>query len=522
GTFDPAYRDKMGTGRLNLGRAVTEGTSIRSARMVNFRIVESNPDGVVDAGETITIRADIRNLLANSPTVTATLASSSDPGIAIQGATENFGAMTTGQTLTTEESVFRVTIPANTQPNSMVTFKITVTTPDRTSSQYFSVLVAPTYLTTNYNQIAATFNSVGNIAYNGFNTKQGDGFAFGRNGELLFHGGLMIGTGPDHLSEVVRVGGLSEGESDGFHSTQPYRLRMANDSSAQIGTAKFNDAHRGTAGTGVDVEMHTYEYRDPSASNIVVVAYTIRNTNPTPLHGLRCGLYLDWDISPAYYYDQTGYDSLNRLAYQRDTRGEQKLFTGAALLTHQEPGFYGVDNETADGGDSIEFGFTPEKKWKMLSAKLHETSLVCDAGMVISAGPIDLAPNDTTTVEFALLVASDFPGLRSAAQRALELRTLSAAPASPAIAGSQLNLQAYPSPFPEITDLRFTMPRHSHADVVVYDLRGTVVAKIYDGELDAGEYRFPFNSAGLPDGTYMYEVRAGATVEHGKVVKLRR
>ncbi|MDB5032777.1 MAG: Subtilisin-like serine protease [Chlorobi bacterium] len=522
GAFDPIFRDKMGTGRLNVGRAVTGGASIRSARMMTFRIAESNPDGVVDPGEAITIRADIKNILANSPTVTATLVAVNASDITVQGPTQNFGAMTTGQTLTTEDSVFRVMIPAGAQPNSVLTFKITVTTPDRSSIQYFSILVAPTYLTTNYNQIAATFNSIGNIAYNGFNTKQGDGFSFGRAGELLFHGGLMIGTGADHLSEVVRVGGLTEGESDGFHSTQSYRLRMSTDSSVQIGTAKFNDAHLGAAGAGVDVEMHTYEYRDPSASNIVVVGYTIRNTNPTPLHGLRCGLYLDWDVSPAYYYDQTGYDSLNRLAYQRDTRDEQKLFTGAALLTHQDPGFYGVDNEITAGGDSIEFGFTTEKKWKMLSARLHENSLVCDAGMVISAGSIDLAPNDTTTVEFALLVAPDFPGLRSAAQRALELRKLSAVPASPAIAGSRLNLQAYPSPFPEITDLRFTMPRHAHAGVVVYDLRGNVVASIYDGDLDAGEYRFPFNSAGLPDGTYLYEVRAGTTVEHGKVVKLGR
>ena len=114
-------------------------------------------------------------------------------------------------------------------------------TPDHVANEYFTLRVVPTFLTTDLNDIMTTFNSVGNIAFNGTRRSEGDGFNYQGNENILFHGGLMIGTDANHLSDVVRTGGLFSDPADGFHLSQPYRLATLPDSSLQTGMARFEN-----------------------------------------------------------------------------------------------------------------------------------------------------------------------------------------------------------------------------------------------------------------------------------------
>jgi serine protease len=517
GTLNPAYAGKMGSGQLNAFRAVSEGGQIASARMVEYTIDESIPDGAVDAGETIRIRAKIKNLLADAPGVTATLGCVTDPGIQINGSRLELGAMASGETRVSTDTVFQLTIPPTTPPNTRLVLKLTLTTKDRAGDQYIILRAAPTFLTTAHNDVAVTFNSTGNIGHNGLNQLEGDGFLYNGSDDLLFHGGLMIGTDPDHLSDAVRKGYLSDGISDGFRIVRPYRLGISSDSSVEIGTAKFNDAHVAQEmRVGVDVEMKTYEYRAAGASNFVIVSYRITNTSSAPLHGLRCGLYLDWDVSESSFSDRVQYDAEHRLGFQRNVGGDaEDLFVGAALLTSQDISFYAAENYD----DSINSAFYQSRKWAMLTSGIHENSTIDDMSMVIGAGPIDLQPNAWTEVAFALLAHEDFDSLRASADRARQLFVPSgvAVPSMPGI----LEAFAQPNPFSASTVIHVAPRRSGAATLAIYNLRGEKVASLFSGHLDAGTHAFPFGAALLPDGVYMYEFRSGELVQKGKIVKVR-
>jgi len=510
--------EEIGTGRVNLRRALeTDPTTISSARMAAYTIVETDGDGVINAGETVRLRIDVRNVLGDASSVSARLSIPSPVGIAIASPLMNFGAMTSGETRSSADSVFTFTVPTNVEPNTVLTLKIVVATPDRQNSEYITLAVSPTYLTTDLNDITTTFNSVGNIAFNGTDRSQGDGFNYLGHENLLFHGGLMIGTDAQHLADVVRTGGSSSVPADGFRMIQPYRIFTPLDSSVQIGMTRFSDAHLGANGPGVHVTEETYEYRGEGSSNILLVVYRIRNLNTTPLSGMRCALFLDWDVSQSGFDDQTGFDPAYKLGYARDATGTASLYTGAALLTPQTAGYYAV-NASTDLGDQ---NFSAVKKWMMMSSGVHENSSIDDMAMVIGAGPIDLAAGGTTEVSFALIGAEDFAGLREAATKAGELLTHSSVPAPGETSGG-LAADVAPNPFGATTSITVDVPVAGEAAVEIYDIRGAKVATLFDGRLDAGRHGFTFAGSDLPDGVYIYEIRAGGGMMRGKIVRMRR
>lgn len=518
GTLNPAYAGKMGTGELNALRALQDGGTVVSARMVDYTIDEATPDGAADAGETIRIRANIKNILASAPAVSVTMTSITDATIQINGPALELGAMSSGEARISPDTVFQFTIPPSTTPNTDLVFKLTVTTKDRINEQYITLRAVPTYLTTDHNDIAATFNSTGNIGHNGLEQDEGEGFSFDGSDDLLFHGGVMIGTSATRLADVVRVGRSFEGVSDGFRMEKPYRLRLALDSNVEIGSAIFSDAHLPEEiRVGVDVQMTTYEYQNPSSSNILLVVYRIRNVSGAALEGLRCGLYLDWDVSSSSYSDQVGYDASHLLAYQRNTSATTTSpYVGATLVSPQDIAFYAVSNDA----DSANAAFYAWRKWMMMTSGIHENNTIDDMAMVISGGPVTIAPNAYTEVAFALLAASDFDSLRIASDVAKALYKPSSV-GTPGGSGKTLLAVARPNPFADITRLNVILPHAGQTSVAIYNLHGEQVASLFDGKLPAGSHEIPFDATTLPDGVYLYEVRSGDMVQYGKLVKSR-
>jgi len=69
-------------------------------------------------------------------------------------------------------------------------------------------------------------------------------------------------------------------------------------------------------------------------------------------------------------------------------------------------------------------------------------------------------------------------------------------------------LQNYPNPFRESTTFHIRLPRHDRIALVMYDLLGRQVTRIYEGQLTAGEHRIPFSIRptlikDLPSGIYL-------------------
>ncbi|MEM6647999.1 MAG: T9SS type A sorting domain-containing protein, partial [Bacteroidota bacterium] len=67
----------------------------------------------------------------------------------------------------------------------------------------------------------------------------------------------------------------------------------------------------------------------------------------------------------------------------------------------------------------------------------------------------------------------------------------------------------YPNPFNPTTSIRYALPQTSEVRLVVYDVIGREVARLVEGEQEAGWHTISFDGRGLASGMYVYRLEAG-------------
>jgi hypothetical protein len=86
-------------------------------------------------------------------------------------------------------------------------------------------------------------------------------------------------------------------------------------------------------------------------------------------------------------------------------------------------------------------------------------------------------------------------------------------------------LLIYPNPFSQSTEITFTSPSAGYAEVSIVNMLGVEVARLFSGDLGAGEHTYlwgnPTGLPGLPDGTYECLVRMNGQAETLPVVLMR-
>lgn len=70
--------------------------------------------------------------------------------------------------------------------------------------------------------------------------------------------------------------------------------------------------------------------------------------------------------------------------------------------------------------------------------------------------------------------------------------------------------QNYPNPFNSTTRIDFELARAGQATLAVYDVLGKEVVLLASGEFAAGRYRAMWDASGLPNGIYVYRLKAGS------------
>jgi beta-1,2-mannobiose phosphorylase / 1,2-beta-oligomannan phosphorylase len=81
--------------------------------------------------------------------------------------------------------------------------------------------------------------------------------------------------------------------------------------------------------------------------------------------------------------------------------------------------------------------------------------------------------------------------------------------------------QNYPNPFNPKTVVSSQLPVASNVKLVVYDMLGRQVAVLVDERRAAGSYRDVFDGSGLASGVYIYQLRAGSSVQSRTMLLLK-
>jgi hypothetical protein len=81
--------------------------------------------------------------------------------------------------------------------------------------------------------------------------------------------------------------------------------------------------------------------------------------------------------------------------------------------------------------------------------------------------------------------------------------------------------QAYPNPFSQSTTIRFTSAERGFAEITVVNLLDEQVARLFAGELDAGEHAFEWDAKDAAAGTYFCIARWNDRVERVAILLAR-
>lgn len=72
--------------------------------------------------------------------------------------------------------------------------------------------------------------------------------------------------------------------------------------------------------------------------------------------------------------------------------------------------------------------------------------------------------------------------------------------------------QNYPNPFNPVTTVEFSIPSNvksetSNLSLIIYDIMGREIEILYNGKLNAGEYKIQWDASNYPSGVYFYELK---------------
>ena len=91
----------------------------------------------------------------------------------------------------------------------------------------------------------------------------------------------------------------------------------------------------------------------------------------------------------------------------------------------------------------------------------------------------------------------------------------------PIVNGESILYDNYPNPFNTSTNIRFNLTEDSYVELAVYDVSGRKVARLAEGFLISGEYRYIFDASHLSSGMYIYRFRAGNFFQSRRMLVLK-
>ncbi len=415
-------QNRLGKGRLNIVRALTE-------QYPSIRIQESNLQNtqgrVPQEGDTVLITGAFVNYLWPSSSALTVTLSTDNAYVEILEEQVPLGVIAMNDTVRNEQTPFRMVISQDTPENTRIDLLVTYNDGVYQDYEYLSILVNPSYLNVEENQVSTTVSNNGRIGYqdNTLETRdEGLGFIF-EDANLLFEMGLMLGTSAEQLSNAVRSG-TDENPDNDFQPLGTLRTVQPGEYAYSEVVGRFNDEQAGVDKSNVTVNFRTLVWVEEPDDHYIMIRYAIRNDGEDSLLNFHTGLYADWDIGEG---DRADWDETYRLGYVYSAQEEGRLFAGIQELSGK-PNYFAIDNdqEIQSSPWGVYDGFTDEEKFESMSSEVgrkqagFSTAGGTDVSHTVGSGPYSIAPGDSIQVVFALHGALSLSELQASAQAAID------------------------------------------------------------------------------------------------------
>jgi len=338
--------------------------------------------------------------------------------------------------------------------------KVTYTDTDYSAYEYIDFFVNSSIINIDTNNITTSLTSNGKFGFESYYPKNGIGFIYKDQYDILYEMGLMISANGTIVSDCVRGGEDFEMQS------KAEQIIPAQISDFDVNTI-FNDILNSSP-IGVNITQNTFAWDNTLAENFIVVKYDIINNNAFSIDSFYLGLFADWDIVD-YAVNTVGFDQNMNISYTNSGEGTD-LYAGIQLLSGGTINHYAIDNvDGGAGGINIYNSFSDSDKIIALSTNRHNAGPndVCD---VLSSGPHNIIAGDTLSIAFAIHANIHLPNLLSAADYAQSLYDSLFSVGINEIAIDN-NIKVYPNPSKGI----FTVVADNAIEIKVIDSNGKTV-----------------------------------------------
>ncbi len=416
---NPSYLNKLGSGRINLFRALTDPAT-PSVVMTNKTISDHNDMSFIN-GDTLFIAGTFINYLSPTSALNVTVTPLSSYAVSIDNTT-SLGVINTLASTTNSLDPFTFKLTGAIPINTALNFEVLMSDGTYQAKQFFTVYINVDYINIEVNDVSTTATSKGKIGYNQDAQAQGLGFKY-NNVALLYEAGFMVGTDTTRVSDCVR-GATPGGASDtDFGTINRIALQVPSMKSDFDTKTKYQD-NLSFNPLPVSIEQNTYAWVAVPNTQFVIWEYVITNTHATDtIKKMYAGIFADWDIDGATFaQNRSAYDAATKMGYSYYTATGGK-YGGIKLLTNTAPpNFYAIDH-VSGGNGGIDYANGSDSKDKYLTLSTPRLAAgVAGSGVdvlnVMSSGPFTIAPNQSVKVAFALIGGDSLANLITGAQQA--------------------------------------------------------------------------------------------------------
>lgn len=504
-SFNQPWRNKMGSGRLDMFRALTDMG--QPAIVLNSPQTTDRKQDLFEPGDTIRLSGLLVNYLYPATQVNVEVSSLS-PAVEVLTPSFGIGALGTLETFSLASSPVLLKVTGEASFNETVVLRLAYNADGHLHNQYLYLTVNADFIHLDHNNIHTSVRSNGNLGVNGNGLLRGLGFRYKNSSSLLYEGGLMAGLPPDRVVDNVRGSSVS-----GFITRQKLSQIAPYESNIRQYRGAFHSSSE--ASFSLHVAQRVVSDSLEENSNFIISEYTLTNPSPEPYEQLFAGIFTDWDIEKAHS-NRAAWNAELKLGYAY-LFPDDTLYAGVQLLGDTPPNFYAIDNIAGgQGGINTADGFDAAEKYRSLSEQRLRAGFNgpgSDVITVISGGPFSLAPGESRTIAFALLAAHSEKELFQAAAQAKVYYDLAALPMSTPPEYDPADWNIFPNPAGQTLYISIPEEERWPVKVEISDLSGRSVRSF---ALKNGTASSPLPLEGLTAGNYLVKLTGS------RVIKVKR